>query len=209
VPIRVIRVIRVLFLFVSLLNILAIAVALAMDAFAVAVAAGISLKQVSMRQTFRLSWHFGIFQAFMPVIGWGAGVSVRDLIEHSDHWVAFGLLALVGGHMLKEAFDHEEEERQKKDPTKGWTLLMLSVATSIDALAVGFSMSMLNISIVSPAIIIGITAAFFTVCGLHIGKHVGANSHVSLYAEITGGLVLLLIGLKILYEHGVLDFLLK
>ena len=126
-------------------NILAIAVALAMDAFAVAVATGVSLKHVSFRQTFRLSWHFGLFQAIMPVIGWSAGLTIRSFIEQYDHWVAFGLLAFVGGHMIKEAFQPETEKIQKKDPTKGWSLVMLSVATSIDALAVGFSMSMLNI----------------------------------------------------------------
>ncbi len=188
-------------------NILAIAVALAMDAFAVAVAAGVSLKHVSVRQVFRLAWHFGIFQALMPVIGWSAGLRIRSFIEQYDHWVAFGLLAFVGGHMIKEAFQPEKKETQKKDPTKGWSLIMLSVATSLDALAVGFSMSMLNISIVFPALIIGVTALLFTIIGLHIGKTIGSASHVSQYAEVTGGIVLFLIGLNILYEHGALAFL--
>lgn len=188
-------------------NILAIAVALAMDAFAVAVATGVSLQQVSVRQTFRLSWHFGLFQALMPVIGWSAGLSIRAFIEQYDHWVAFGLLTFVGGHMIKEAFQAEEKETQKKDPTKGLSLIMLSVATSIDALAVGFSMSMLKISIVSPALIIGVIALLFTITGLHIGKTIGSSSHLSQYAEVTGGIVLFIIGLKILYEHGALAFL--
>jgi putative Mn2+ efflux pump MntP len=192
---------------VQFVNIFAIAVALAMDAFAVAVATGVSLKQVSFRQTFRLSWHFGLFQALMPVIGWSAGLSVRSFIEQYDHWVAFGLLTFVGGHMIKEAFQAEEKETQKKDPTKGLSLVMLSVATSIDALAVGFSMSMLNISIASPALIIGVTALLFTIIGLHIGKTIGSSSHLSQYAEVIGGIVLFMIGFKILYEHGALAFL--
>jgi len=192
---------------VQFVNILAIAVALAMDAFAVAVAAGVSLKQVSFRQTFRLSWHFGLFQALMPIIGWSAGLSVRSFIEQYDHWVAFGLLTFVGGHMIKEAFQPEKKGTHKKDPTKGMSLILLSVATSIDALAVGFSMSMLKISIAFPAFIIGITATLFTIGGLHIGKIVGSSSHLSRYAEIIGGIVLLVIGLRILYEHEALAFL--
>ena len=116
------------------------AFALAMDAFAVSVASGITLKNITFRQTFRLSWHFGIFQALMPIIGWSAGISIRSYIEHFDHWIAFGLLLIVGGNMIREAFHNEEEKKQKKDPTKGTTLVMLSVATSIDALAVGLSL---------------------------------------------------------------------
>ncbi len=178
-----------------------------MDAFAVAVASGISLKKVNVRQTFRLSWHFGFFQAVMPVIGWSAGVTVRVYIEEYDHWVAFGLLAIVGGHMIKEAFHETKALTKKIDPTKGISLVMLSVATSIDALAVGLSLSMLNISIWLPALVIGLVALIFTCMGLHLGKRVGTTSHLSRYAEIIGGLVLFSIGIKILYEHGALTFL--
>ena len=134
----------------NLLAILGIAVALAMDAFAVAIATGVNLKQVSLRQTFRLSWHFGLFQAMMPVIGWGLGTSVQSYMAAYDHWVAFVLLALVGSNMLREAVladEDEENSKPRKDATKGMTLVMLSVATSIDALAIGLSMSMLQVSI--------------------------------------------------------------
>ena len=179
------------------------AFALAMDAFAVSIASGVSLKKVSIRQTFRLAFHFGFFQALMPVIGWSGGLTVRSLIEQYDHWVAFLLLALVGGHMIREAFHKDQDKKEKSDPTKGITLLMLSVATSIDALAVGLSLSILNISIWFPALIIGIVAALATAVGLHIGKRVGASSQMSQYAECIGGIVLLLIGVRILYEHGV------
>ena len=189
----------------DLLTIFGIAVALAMDAFAVAIATGVSLKQVSLRQTFRLSWHFGLFQALMPVIGWGLGASVQTYMEAYAHWVAFGLLALVGSNMLKEAIlaDEDEESKPLKDSTKGLTLVMLSVATSIDAMAVGLSMSMLRISIVTPAVVIGIVAALFTILGLHLGKRVARLTWLSTWAEIVGGLVLWLIGLNILRESGV------
>jgi manganese efflux pump family protein len=189
----------------DLLTIFGIAVALAMDAFAVAIATGVTLKQVSLRQTFRLSWHFGLFQAMMPVLGWGLGSSVRSYMEAYAHWIAFALLALVGSNMLKEAILTDEDENAKplKDSTKGLTLVMLSVATSIDAMAVGLSMSMLQVSIVTPALIIGIVAGLFTIFGLHLGKRVARLTWLSTWAEIVGGLVLWLIGLNILRENGV------
>ena len=191
----------------NLLNILAIAVALAMDAFAVSIAAGLSLKTVNVRQTFRLSWHFGLFQALMPILGWSGGYLVRSYIEHYDHWVAFGLLAFVGGHMLKEAFENEDDAREQKDPTRGMTLVMLSVAVSIDALAVGLSLALLHVTIFFPAVIIGIVALVTTIIGLQIGKKISEFSHLRMYAEVLGGLVLIGIGLKILWEHGALAFL--
>lgn len=188
----------------SFINILGIAVALAMDAFAVAIAVGIGLKSVHYRQVFRLSWHFGLFQAMMPVIGWMVGETVRTYIQDYDHWVAFGLLTLVGGNMLKEAFWRDEEDGDgQKDSTRGLTLVVLSIATSIDALAVGFSMSLLDISIATPALIIGLVAAIFTVSGLYLGNRVAGFKRLSSYAEVLGGVVLLLIGLNILHDHGV------
>lgn len=193
-----------------ILTILGIAVALAMDAFAVAIATGVSLKQVSVRQTFRLSWHFGLFQALMPVIGWWLGTSIQGYVEAYAHWVAFTLLALVGGNMLKEALSSDEtegKEQTKKDATKGMTMVILSVATSIDALAVGLSMSMLKVSIAYPAIVIGVVAGLFTILGLHLGKRVSKLTWLSIWAEILGGVVLWLIGLNILRENGVFDWI--
>ena len=189
----------------NLLTILGIAVALAMDAFAVAIATGVSLKQVSIRQTFRLAWHFGLFQALMPLIGWLLGASVQRYMQAYAHWVAFILLAVVGTNMLKEAVlrDDDEDEKPRKDATKGMSLVMLSIATSIDALAVGLSISMLRVSIVTPAIIIGIVAGLFTIGGLHLGKKVARLTWLSTWAEIIGGLVLWFIGLNILRENGV------
>jgi len=195
----------------QIFTILGIAVALAMDAFAVAIATGVNLKQVSLRQTFRLSWHFGLFQALMPIIGWGLGTSIQSYVETYAHWVAFILLALVGSNMLREAITDDEGEEGAhpiKDSTKGMTMIVLSVATSIDALAVGLSMSMLQVSIIYPALIIGLVAGAFTIVGLHLGKRVANLTWLSTWAEIVGGLVLWLIGLNILRENGVFRALL-
>jgi len=177
-----------------------------MDALAVALAAGVSLRVISFRQTFRLAWHFGLFQALMPVIGWTAGLTVRASIERYDHWIAFGLLALVGGNMLREAFDKNGGQRRRKDPTRGLTMVMLATATSIDALAVGLSMSMLRVSIWMPAAVIGIVALVFTVVGMHIGRLVSTAPRFSNYAEACGGIVLFFIGIKILHDHNALFF---
>jgi len=180
-----------------------IALALAVDAFAVALAAGVSLCQVSGRQTFRLAFHFGLFQAMMNVIGWASGLTVRAMLESFAHWLAFGLLALVAVKMIKDAIAGHEEGAQKVDPTKGYTLVVLSVATSIDSLAVGLSFSVLNVSIWLPATVIGVVATLLTVIGLKLGCLVGSASRIGARAEIIGGLVLLGIGLNILHQHGV------
>ncbi len=190
----------------ELINIFAIAVALAMDAFAVAIATGVTLKTVSPRQSFRLSWHFGLFQFLMPIIGWFGGETVYTFVQHYDHWVAFALLAFVGGHMIREAFEKDEDDEEKKDPTKGMRMVMLSVATSIDALAIGFSLSMINVRVFFPAVIIGIVALTFTLAGLHLGARLGSGSRIAHYAEIAGGAVLIFIGLNILYKHDVFAF---
>lgn len=184
-------------------TIILIALALAVDAFAVALASGVSLCQVSGRQTFRLAFHFGLFQAMMNIIGWTAGLTVRTLLESLDHWLAFGLLSLVAAKMIKDAVVGREEEAEKIDPTKGYTLVMLSVATSIDSLAVGLSFSVLNVSIWLPAAIIGAVATLMTIMGLKLGCLLGSASRIGSRAEIAGGLVLLGIGLNILHQHGV------
>jgi putative Mn2+ efflux pump MntP len=185
------------------INIAAIAVALAMDAFAVALAAGIKLGSISFRQNFRLAWHFGLFQAMMPIVGWGAGLTVRDLIATYDHWVAFGLLLFVAQGMLREAFKKSDENRPLKDPTKGMTMVMLSVATSLDALAVGLSLAMIQVSIWVPAMVIGLVAGCFTTIGMHLGKSVSKAASLQRYADALGGCVLIAIGINILREHGV------
>jgi len=184
------------------LTIIGIAVALAMDAFAVAIASGVALGTVSKRQTFRLAWHFGLFQALMPIIGWGLGTAVNQYISSFDHWVAFGLLAFIAIRMIAEALGHGDEARTG-DPTKGGTMVMLSVATSIDAMAVGTSFALLGISIWIPVLVIGVVAAAFTTIGLHLGSFVSRVERVGKAAEIIGGVVLILIGFRILWDHGV------
>jgi manganese efflux pump family protein len=189
----------------TLFHIVALAVALAMDAFAVAIATGICLGNIHWRQNFRLAWHFGLFQAMMPVIGWSAGLTVRELIASYDHWIAFGLLVLVAQGMVREAFKEEDACRKEKDPTKGFTMVMLSVATSLDALAVGLTLSMLKVSIWIPAAIIGVVACIFTTIGLHLGKRISKAAGVRRLADGLGAVVLIVIGLNILREHGVFD----
>jgi manganese efflux pump family protein len=182
------------------LSILAIACALAMDAFAVAIVAGLTLNPLTRRQIFRLPFHFGLFQALMPIIGWIAGKAVHRYISEFDHWVAFGMLAFIGGRMLWGAVHGDKEDRKSTaDPTSGWTLILLSVATSIDALAVGLSLAMVGSPILVPAIIIGLVAAAFTLTGMLLGRRIG--SLWGKRVELLGGVILLAIGIKILMEH--------
>ena len=166
-----------------------------MDAFAVSIAAGTSGRLAGKRATFRLSFHFGLFQAIMPLIGWYAGIRIAHLISAFDHWVAFGLLLLVGGRMIMASFQTEAETFDK-DPSRGFSLVLLSVATSIDALAVGLSLAMINISIWYPCAMIGIITAGLSVVGIRAGKYFGEKLGPRM--ELIGGVILILIGLKIL-----------
>jgi putative Mn2+ efflux pump MntP len=175
-----------------------IAVGLSMDAFAVSIACSVMLCSVSYRHIFRLGFHFGLFQAFMPVLGWTAGRSVSGFIGSWDHWVAFGLLLLIGLKAIREALS-SGEERPKSDPTKGLSLIMLSIATSIDALAVGVSLAAINVDIFMPALFIGVVTAAFATVGTIYGCRIG--SRFGKKVEIFGGMVLILIGVKILIEH--------
>ena len=182
------------------LSILGIAVGLSMDAFAVAIAASIALGHVTRRQLFRFSFHFGLFQAMMPVIGWYAGRSIARWVATWDHWVAFILLVFVGGKAIYEALREEEAGGdQPHDPTRGWSLVMLSVATSIDALAVGFSFAMLGVNVWGPAAIIGCVTGSLTLMGMLLASRVGAR--FGKRVEVLGGLVLIGIGLRILLQH--------
>ncbi len=179
-------------------TILGLAVGLAMDALAVAVATGLLLGRPNHGHVLRLAFHFGLFQFLMPVVGWLAGRTVEVYIREVDHWVAFGLLAFVGGKMLWEACRHGDEARAG-DPTRGWMLLVLSIATSVDALAVGLSMAFLHVSIWLPSVVIGLVAFAFTAAGVVLGARVGRT--LGRWPEVVGGVVLLAIGAKILAEH--------
>ncbi len=182
----------------SWLNTFGIAVGLAMDAFAVSIAAGLSIPQLTRRHIFRLAFHFGLFQSMMPVIGWLAGLSVEGFVGVYDHWVAFGLLTFLGGKMLWEAATDAERKRAG-DPTRGLMLVTLSIATSLDALAVGLSMAMLRVSIWLPSVIIGLVAGGLTTVGIRFGSRIGAKYGRA--AEVLGGLVLLAIGARVLVSH--------
>lgn len=180
------------------LDILGIAVGLAMDAFAVSIAAGLSIPNLTGRHVFRLAWHFGLFQFMMPVAGWLAGTTVSSYIAAYDHWLAFGMLAVIGGKMLHEAFVGDEKA-SRGDPTRGLMLITLSVATSIDALAVGLSLAFLKVSVWMPSVVIGLVAGALTTIGITFGSRLGRKwKH---RAEAIGGVVLILIGLRILVSH--------
>jgi putative Mn2+ efflux pump MntP len=176
-----------------------IALGLAMDAFSVAIGVSIALGGTTKRQTFRLAWHFGLFQALMPIIGWAAGTSVRPWIEGWDHWLAFILLVVVGGRMIFESVHSHSGEPARTDPTRGWSLVVLSIATSIDALAVGLSFAALGVQVWIPAAIIGATAAVMTLLGALWGRALGARFGSRM--AVVGGVVLIAIGVWIIFEH--------
>jgi len=183
----------------DLLNLIALAVALAMDAFAVALGVGVRVTPLTGRHLFRLGFHFGLFQALMPIIGWLAGRSVQEYIVDYDHWIAFALLAAIGGHMIYAALHPDEEETRDGDPTRGVTLVLLAIATSIDALAVGLSLAMLGTSVWIPSLIIGLVAGAFTVGGMLLGRRIGDAWGPRV--ELLGGGILILIGIRIVIEH--------
>jgi putative Mn2+ efflux pump MntP len=178
------------------ITLLAIAFSLSLDAFAVATVAGITLGEPSRRQRFRLSFHFGVFQALMLTGGWCLGSAVARLLHGLDAWVAFALLALVGGNIVRNSLRRDEEERRRFDPTRGWELVFLSVASSLDALAVGVSLAMVNSLIIRSALVVGIVSYGMTLLGMVIGKRIGAVW--GRRCEFLGGIVLISIGLYIL-----------
>jgi putative Mn2+ efflux pump MntP len=175
------------------LQVFLIAVALGADAFSVAL--GVGLGQVGFRQKFRLSFHFGLFQFFMPIVGWLLGFGVFSLLDPVKRWVAFALLSGIGVKMVYESFV-EEENKRVADPTRGLSLVILSFATSIDAFGVGFSMAMLFESFFLPCLVIGLVAAGMTLLGIELGDRIA--SKVGKRVESLGGIILIVIGIKIL-----------
>ena len=181
----------------DVLEIISIAVGLSMDACAVSLAAGTSGRSRGNRAAFRLSFHFGLFQFLMPVIGWFSGRYVAGPMAAVDHWVAFGLLAFVGGRMIRSSL--RDGHQFQTDPSRGATLVGLSLATSIDALAVGFSLAMLKMDIWQPSVIIGLVTASLSLIGLQLGSRLG--THFGKRMELAGGVLLLIIGVRILIQH--------
>ena len=183
---------------VDTLTLLGTAWALAMDAFAVAAAVAASLPTMTFRHNFRLAWHFGLFQAGMPILGWFGGAALSSIMTSVDHWIAFGLLVFLGLRMIWES-RHPETRGEDYDPTRGWSLVSLSVATSIDALAVGVSLGLIGVSIWVPSVVIGLVALVLTAVGCLIGR--SAGHHLGQWAERMGGVVLIAIGARILFHH--------
>jgi len=175
-------------------EIIIIAIGLAMDAFAVSLGVAASRGNMSFRPTFRLSFHFGLFQFFMPIIGWFIGYEIVDYLE-INIWIAFGLLLFVGTRMIISGFKDEPVEK-RRDLTKGMSLVILSIATSIDALAIGFSLAMLKLDIWYPSVIIGIITAMLSLIAIYLGKKL--NAQFGKYMEVIGGIILILISIKII-----------
>ena len=179
------------------IEILLISIGLAMDAFAVSVCKGLAMKKMSWKKAIIIGLYFGIFQAVMPVIGYFLGTTFERFITNVDHWIAFILLVGIGINMVKEAFDKESENRNDNVDVK--TMLVLSIATSIDALAIGITFACLKIHIVMPVIAIGLITFIISVIGVKIGNRFGDKYEKK--AEIMGGVILILLGIKILLEH--------
>ena len=176
-----------------------IGVGLAMDAFSVSVSDGILLGRAKLSQAVKIALFFGFFQFLMPVLGYLAGSTFADIIQGFDHWVAFCLLALIGGKMVYEAISDKDEEKENGNPLSFKTLLILAIATSIDALAVGITFATIATPVILSSAIIGITTFFISLAGVFLGSRCGdlfGNK-----AEVAGGVILILIGMKILIEH--------
>jgi putative Mn2+ efflux pump MntP len=182
---------------VSFWFLVGLAVGLAMDAFAVSVASCCRLPQINVGHVYRLALSFGFFQFLMPVLGWLAGRGLSRWLGAADHWVTFVLLAAIGGKMLWDSF--RPTEGPARDPTRGWMLLTLAIATSLDALAVGLSLALIDVSIWLPSVVIGIVATALTAIGSVFGSRLGRRFGV--WAERFGGVVLIGIGVRILVSH--------
>jgi putative Mn2+ efflux pump MntP len=175
-----------------------IAIGLAMDALAVSIGVGTGPQANEPRSRFRLAFHFGIFQGGMTLLGWLAGSTISRYISNLDHWLAFILLAYVGIGMIRNGFG-KEEKRYTVDPSKGRMMVILSVATSIDAMAVGLSMAMIDTPVVIPSIVIAVVTFFLSFLGLFAGRKLGEIAGKRM--EVVGGLILLFIGIRIVITH--------
>jgi len=182
----------------EILTVIFLAIGLSFDSFAVSVCSGLNLPHIRFFQAAKIAIFLALFQAFMPLIGWLVGNSMRSLIEPVDHWIAFGLLTLIGGKMIIESF-MSSEAREIRNPLHIKVILTLSLATSIDALAVGFSFATFLDKIWIAVFIIGLVTFIASMLGILLGKKTGPT--INRYAEILGGLILIGIGFKILIEH--------
>lgn len=187
----------------DIITLLGISVALSMDAFSASICKGLATKQFSLKTALLCGLWFGGFQALMPVIGYYLGVQFEHFITNIDHWVAFGLLLVIGVNMIREALSENDEECDGTCDNTGFkTMIVLAIATSIDALAVGVSFAFLQVNIWKSVLVIGIVTFLFSFVGVKIGNIFG--SRYSKIAEITGGVILIALGVKILMEHLIL-----
>ncbi len=187
----------------SIFEIMLIGVSLAMDAFAVSICKGLSMKKMNWKSAVIIALYFGVFQAFMPVLGYLLGTTFSGFVENIDHWIAFILLSIIGGNMIKESFDNEEEKRNDNIDVK--TMVILAIATSIDALAVGVTFAFFKTNVVLSVLIIGLITFALSITGVKIGNKFGDKFRNK--AELSGGVILIIIGLKILLGHlGLLPF---
>jgi putative Mn2+ efflux pump MntP len=180
------------------IEIILVALALSIDAGVVAMAAAAAGKAQDGRAQFRLSFHFGLFQFLMPVLGWSAGTTLEPIIAPVDHWIAFGLLVLVGGHMVRSGLG-ASTPGVRDDPSKGLTLIALATATSIDALAVGLTLAILDTGIWLASLIIGLIAGSVSFAGIILGNRVHVRFGSA--AEVIGGLILMIIAVRIVIIH--------
>ena len=187
----------------SILEILLIAIGLAMDAFTVSICKGLSMKKMNWKKAIIVGLYFGIFQALMPIIGYFLGSTFEDLVTHIDHWIAFGLLAIIGGNMIKDAFSKECDSFD--DDVRFKAMIVLAIATSIDALAVGITFAFLKVNLILAISMIGVITFILAIVGTKVGNRFGDKYEKK--AELVGGVILILLGIKILLEHmGILNF---
>ena len=180
------------------LNLSGIAVGLAMDAFAVSIAAGLTISGVTVRHVFRIAFHFGLFQFMMPLVGWLVGSMMSSYFVAYGQWLAFGLLSIIGVKMLVNARS-DTRRTAKVDPSRGWMLVGLSAATSVDALAVGLGMAFLQVSVWLPCVVIGLVAALFSAVGIALAGRLILRWRCA--ADLVGGCILILIGVRIAMSY--------
>ncbi len=181
----------------ELFEIIVIGIGLAMDAFAVSICKGLSMKKINWKNAMIIALYFGLFQAGMPVLGYALGSAFSSFVQSVDHWIAFILLAIIGGNMIKDSTDDEVEKRNDKVDAK--TMIVLAIATSIDALAIGVTFAFFEVNLLLAILIIGVITFVLSILGVIIGNKFGDKFQNR--AELAGGIILIIIGLKILLEH--------
>lgn len=182
----------------EIVEIVLLGISLAMDAFAVSICKGLSMKKIDWKKAIIIGLYFGIFQALMPVVGYFLGSTFESFVTNIDHWIAFILLAIIGGNMIKEAFSKDATE-EHNDNVDFKTMIVLAIATSIDALAVGITFAFLKVNLLLAVSLIGIITFVISLIGVKLGNKFGSKYEKK--AEGVGGAILILIGLKILIEH--------